>query len=53
MLIPITGLPPHVIGVEARGEIHADDYKTVLVPAIDELLAKGDERDAAVAWAAS
>jgi hypothetical protein len=43
MLIPITGLPPNVIGFEARGEIHADDYKTVLVPAIDGLLAKGDD----------
>lgn len=43
MLVPMTDLPTNVIGFEARGEIHADDYKTVLVPAIQDLLARGDD----------
>lgn len=36
MMRPIADLPDGVIGVEASGEVTADDYRTVLVPMIDE-----------------
>jgi hypothetical protein len=43
MIEPLTGLPDGVIGFEAKGEIHADDYRTVLLPAVDALIAKGEK----------
>jgi len=43
MIEPLTGLPENVIGFEARGEIHADDYTTVLIPAIEAQLAAGND----------
>jgi hypothetical protein len=41
MIEPLTGLPDGVIGFEARGELHADDYRTVLVPAVEAAIAAG------------
>jgi hypothetical protein len=41
MLRPLTDLPDGVIGFEADGEIHADDYKDVLLPAIHGLIDDG------------
>ena len=35
MLEPIADLPPGVVGFEAVGEVHADDYRTTLIPALD------------------
>jgi hypothetical protein len=35
MLQPMTDLPDGVIGFEASGELEADDYRNVLVPAIE------------------
>jgi hypothetical protein len=35
MLEPLGGLPDGVIGFEAIGEIHADDYADTLIPAIE------------------
>jgi hypothetical protein len=36
-----TDLPPHVVGFRAHGEVHADDYRAVLEPAVDAALAGG------------
>ena len=36
MFKAIEGLPEDVIGFEASGRIEADDYRNVLVPAIDK-----------------
>jgi hypothetical protein len=38
MIEVITDLPDRVLGLKASGEVTADDYKTVLVPAIEEKL---------------
>ncbi len=38
MIEVMTDLPDRVLGVKASGEVTADDYKTVLVPAIEEKL---------------
>jgi hypothetical protein len=35
VLRPLTDLPAGVIGFEADGEIRADDYRDVLVPAVE------------------
>ena len=40
MIEVITDLPERVLGVKASGEVSANDYKTVLVPAIEEKLTK-------------
>jgi hypothetical protein len=41
MLRPLTDLPAGVIGFEAVGEVHADDYRDVLRPAIEAACADG------------
>jgi hypothetical protein len=38
----LTDLPDGVIGFEADGEIHADDYTTTLIPAIEQQVADHD-----------
>ena len=40
MLRLIQGMPGDVLGVEAVGKVEADDYRYVLVPAIERLLAR-------------
>ncbi len=40
MIEVMTDLPDRVLGLKASGEVTADDYKTVLVPAIEEKLTK-------------
>jgi hypothetical protein len=40
MLQRIDGLPEGVLGLEAAGEVTADDYRRILVPAIEDLLAR-------------
>jgi SpoIIAA-like len=37
----IEGLPPDVIGIEAIGKVTHEDYKTVLIPKAEALIAKG------------
>ena len=41
MIEPITGLPNDVLGFEAVGEVEADEYKNVLVPAIEKVVKGG------------
>ena len=41
MLKTIPDLPAGVIGFEADGEIHSDDYKEVLIPAVNAQIASG------------
>jgi len=43
MFRPLTDLPVNVLGFEASGEIHASDYRDVLMPAVQEVWARGDE----------
>lgn len=40
MIEVITDLPDRVLGLRASGEVTADDYKSVLVPAIEEKLTR-------------
>jgi hypothetical protein len=40
MIEVMTDLPDRVLGLRARGEVSAQDYRTVLVPAIEEKLTK-------------
>jgi len=35
MMKLMEGLPPGVVGVEAEGQVTAEDYETVLVPAVE------------------
>ena len=42
MLEPIAGLPDDVVGMEAVGEVTADDYQDVLIPAVEAALADHD-----------
>jgi hypothetical protein len=43
MLEQLTDLPDGVIGFTAVGKLHSDDYKDVLIPAIDARLATGED----------
>lgn len=43
MIHALTGLPDGVIGFEADGEIHADDYATTLLPAVESQIAAHGE----------
>jgi hypothetical protein len=44
MIEVMTGLPAGVIGVEASGKLRAEDYRDVLLPAVNEAIEKGDVR---------
>jgi len=41
MLRPISDLPDGVVGFEAVGTVTDEDYKTVLIPKVEEALADG------------
>jgi len=43
MLQSIEGLPSNVVAFEATGHVEADDYRTVLDPALDAALAANDK----------
>jgi hypothetical protein len=43
MLEILPHLPDNVLGIQARGEVTANDYQTVLVPAIEDKLSKYQE----------
>jgi len=38
VFIPVADLPDTVVGFTASGEIHADDYKETLIPAVEGLI---------------
>jgi hypothetical protein len=40
MLERMKGLPDNVLGFEAKGEVTGADYESVLIPAVDEMLAR-------------
>jgi hypothetical protein len=42
MFRPLSDLPPGVVGFEAEGEIHAEDYTSTLVPAVEQQIAEHD-----------
>ena len=44
MIKPLTDLPAGVIGFEASGKLHAEDYRDVLLPAIATAAKSGDVR---------
>ncbi|MGA7326656.1 MAG: STAS/SEC14 domain-containing protein [Rhodomicrobium sp.] len=41
MLRLIEDLPPGVLGVEATGKVTHEDYKTILIPRAEAMIAKG------------
>ena len=43
MIEPLPDLPPNVLGFRAVGTVEASDYRTVLDPAIDAAIAKGEK----------
>lgn len=43
MITPMIDVPGTVLGFEASGKIHADDYESVLAPAIEARLAAGED----------
>ena len=40
MLETLQHLPDHVLGIQARGEVTAEDYRTIVVPAVEAKLSK-------------
>jgi enoyl-CoA hydratase/carnithine racemase len=40
----LTDLPSGVIGFETAGKLHAEDYRDVLLPAVERAAAEGDVR---------
>ena len=43
MIEMLSDLPDNVLGVEAKGEVTGGDYEQVLVPEIEERLARHDK----------
>lgn len=44
MITELSGLPDGVVGFEASGKLAAEDYRDVVLPAIEKALAAGDVR---------
>lgn len=44
MIQPLDGLPEGVIGLRASDEVTVDDYRDVMVPVLEEALARGGVR---------
>ena len=44
MIKELTDLPQGVIGFETAGKLHAEDYRDVLLPAVERAAASGDVR---------
>ncbi len=40
MIKLLANLPDHVVGISASGQVDANDYETVLIPAIESALGK-------------
>jgi hypothetical protein len=43
MIEMLPGLPGNVVGIEGVGEVSSDDYKNVLIPAVDAALEEHDK----------
>jgi hypothetical protein len=43
MLEAMTGLPPGVLGFEVSGALHADDYRDMLLPAVEAVIQRGEK----------
>src|SRR5215510_2644418 len=43
MIETMTELPTGVLGFEIKGDIHADDYRNVLLPAVEAALQHGEK----------
>lgn len=59
MIKELSDLPPGVVGFEAAGTLKAEDYRDVVLPALERAFASGEvrhfplaQRDEAIAWAA-
>ncbi len=44
MIEPLPGVPDGVVGLRASGDVTADDYRDVMVPILEEALARGAVR---------
>ncbi len=44
MIEVLDDLPAGVIGLRATGEVNADDYRDVMIPVLDDALARGGVR---------
>ncbi len=44
MIKKLSDMPPGVIGFEASGKLHAEDYRDVVLPAIERAATVGDVR---------
>lgn len=44
MITELTDLPADIIGFEASGKLEAEDYRDVLLPAVERASANGDVR---------
>jgi hypothetical protein len=44
MITVMSDMPDPVVGVEASGKLRAEDYRDVLLPAIEEAASRGDVR---------
>ena len=44
MIAPLTDLPDGVIGFEATGKLEAEDYRDVLLPAVEGAATRGEVR---------
>jgi hypothetical protein len=60
MIKELDGLPAGVIGFEAGGTLHAEDYRDVILPALERASSSGEvrhfrlaPRDEAIAWVAA
>ena len=43
MLKTMAGLPPGVLGFEVNDTLHADDYRDVLLPAVEGIIQRGEK----------
>jgi hypothetical protein len=42
VLEAMTGLPPGVLGFKISGALHADDYRDMLLPAVEAVIQRGE-----------
>lgn len=43
MLEKLTDVPESVVGIKGSGEVTSDDYRNVMIPAVDEALQRQDK----------
>jgi len=43
MIEKIPGLPDNVLGFTAKGKVTADDYESVIIPAVEELFSRKEK----------